>query len=159
MQVKSLVGRIFGLVSIVVALGIGVSIETANDAVATANITNLIGMEIMASFGAPLIIFSLLTSGGLFASGQIKDADSKDVIAIVGEVVLAVLGLTFMTNIITYANNLIGADTTDFSALLYGLIPLVVYLAIVAMAARPAYSFFKGKISNRRAKGSGMSGY
>ena len=76
MDIKKLLGVIIGLLTIVVTLAISPSIGTANAVVAAANLTNLIGMSVVVTFGAPLCIFGLLALGGVFTVGAWKGTTS-----------------------------------------------------------------------------------
>jgi hypothetical protein len=135
-----LLGLILGMLTIVVTLAIAPSIETANAAVQSANLTNLIGMAVLDDFGAPLAIIGLLTLGGLFTIGAWKSSvKMNDMLQVVITAVIVIVGLTFMTSIITYTNTLIGSAVSGFGDTLYGIIPLFVYLAIIGISGWQSY--------------------
>jgi hypothetical protein len=161
-KLQNLFPIILGFVVIVLTLAMAPSINTANAAIQSANLTNLTGMSVMDDFGAPLIIFGLLASGGLLAvggiRGKLKGASVADMLGVIGAVVIAIIALTFMTSIITYTNTLIGAVATGFDDVLYGVIPLLVYVGIIAgvgWTTGKAYRSSKGK----KAKKSPRYGY
>ncbi len=145
-MLTGLIPKIFGFLVIVVTLAMAPSINTANAVIVADNLTNLIGMSVLAGFGAPLIIIGLLVSGGFFAvagiRGQMQGASMRDMFNVIGSVVIAIVALTFMDTIIDYVNALIGA-TTGFALVLYGIIPLVTYLGIIAGVAWTSVSAYR----------------
>jgi len=136
-QISRLVGVIIGLLTIVVTLAIAPSIATANTAVAdSGNLTaDMIGMSVVVTFGAPLAILGLLAMGGLFVIGSWRGNTSiKDMLGVIFTAVIVIVGLTFMLNILDYSVALIAAGSGGFETVLYGLIPLLVYLAVIGLA-------------------------
>lgn len=130
-----LLGVIVGMLTIVVTLAIAPSIATANTTVATGNLTNLIGMSVVTSFGAPLAILGLLAAAGVFTLGAWKaNATMNEMMGTIFTAVIVIVGLTFMASIVTYTNSLIGATAADFEDTIYGIIPLAVYLVIIGLA-------------------------
>jgi len=139
----NLIGRIFGLLGILITLALAPSINTANTTVASGNLTNLIGMTAVTDFGAPLIVLGLLALCGLFAVGKLQSGSIQDLLRVIGAVIVAIVGLTFMADIVDYTNTLIAAST-GFAVTIYGMIPLLVYIVIVAGSAYTAYKTYKG---------------
>jgi len=134
-DIKKLLGVIIGLLTIVVTLAISPSIGTANAVVAAANLTNLIGMSVVVTFGAPLCIFGLLALGGVFTVGAWKGTTSmREMLTVIITAVIVIVGLTFMSSIVTYTNTLIAAGSGGFETTLYGIIPLFVYLVIIGLS-------------------------
>lgn len=138
MNLGSLFGKIMGFLVIIITLALAPTIATANTAITSANLTNLIGMSVVASFGAPLIILGLLAVGGLFSlagvKGQLANVGMKDLFPVIGAVIVVIVCLTLFTSIITYTNTLIDSALGTFAATIYGIIPLLIYLGIVAGA-------------------------
>ena len=117
------------------------------------DLRNLIGMEVLTGFGAPLAILGLLAMGGLFTFGAWKGTNQVNmgqIMQIVGITIAVIVGLTFMTSVVIYSNNLIGDVTTDFEDVIYGIIPLFVYLVIVSLPFIKSYaSWHSGKKSRK----------
>ena len=157
MDVKKLLGVIIGLLTIVVTLAISPSIGTANTAVAAGNLTNLIGMSVIVTFGAPLCIFGLLALGGVFTVGAWKSSASmREMLTVIVTAVIVIVGLTFMSSIVTYTNTLIAAGSGGFETTLYGIIPLFVYLVIIGLAGWQTVSRVR---SSRKGKKSSVKLY
>ena len=127
-----------GFVVIIITLALAPTIQTSNDAIIAANLTDLTGMTAVAAFGAPLIILGLLVSGGLFAvagvRGRLQGASVGDMLSVIGSVVLVIVSLSLFTNVITYTNTLIGVSAVGFGDVIYGIIPLVIYVGVIAAA-------------------------
>ena len=140
MNMKVLFGRIMGFVMIIITLALAPTIKTANDAIEAANLTDLTGMTAVSAFGAPLIIIGLLFGGGLFAvagvKGKMKGASMADMFSVIGSVVLVIVSLSMFTSIMTYARLLIvTTGGTGFGFVVYGIVPLMIYIGIIAAAA------------------------
>lgn len=144
-------GRIFGFLGIIVTLALAPSIGTANATVAADNLTNLIGMSAIVQFGAPLIVLSLLAISGLFAAGKLAAGSMQDLLKIISAVIVAIVGLTFMDQIVDYVNTLIGATASGFEDTIYGIIPLVIYVFIVGSIGYGAYKSYKGGKKDKKA--------
>ena len=147
-----------GFLVIIITLALGPTINTANAAIAAHdNVSIMIGMSAMTSFGAPLIILGLLTAGGLFAlagvRGQMAGASIADLLGVVGSVVVVIVGLTFLDSIMDYTWILVAASS-GFAVTIYEMIPLLVYIAIIAAAG---WTTYKGISSVRRGKKSKKS--
>jgi hypothetical protein len=163
MDVARLLGIVYGALGLVISLSMGLNIQTANEAVQSANLTNLIGMEVLDDWGAALIILGLLTLSGTFLYGGVQgtytSSGVKDLIWIVGAAIGAVIGLTLMTNIITAANNLIGAVTTDAEDVVWGFIPLAAYAAIIGGAGwKAGRTIYKMRKSGKKTASAAASG-
>lgn len=138
MNMKDLFGRIMGFVMIIVTLALAPTIATSNAAIEAANLTNLTGMTAVSAFGAPLIIIGLLFSGGFFAvagvKGKLAGANMGDLFSVIGSVVLVIVSLSLFTSVITYVNTLIGDPVEGFGDVVYGIIPLMIYIGVIAAA-------------------------
>ena len=158
MNMKSLFGRIMGFVVIIITLALAPTIQTSNDAIIAANLTDLTGMTAVAAFGAPLIILGLLVSGGLFAvagvRGRLQGASVGDMLSVIGSVVLVIVSLSLFTNVITYTNTLIGASAVGFGDVVYGIIPLMIYIGVIAAAG---YAQVRAYRKSTRGRGRGSS--
>ncbi len=150
MNMGSLVGKVFGFLTIIVTLALAPSINTANATVAAANLTNCIGMSVVTEFGAPLIVIGLLLVGGLFALGKIQASTIRELMGVIFAVIVAIVGLTFMEDIVTYTNTLIAAST-GFAVTLYGIIPLAVYLLIIGDATYATVRRWRGGKKGKKA--------
>jgi len=152
-DIKRLLGVIIGLLTIVVTLAISPSIGTANATVAAGNLTNLIGMSVVVTFGAPLCIFGLLALGGVFTVGAWKGTTSmKEMLTVIITAVIVIVGLTFMSSIVTYTNTLIAAGSGGFETTLYGIIPLFVYLVIIGLSGWQVGARVRSYRRGRRSK-------
>jgi hypothetical protein len=147
----NLFSKIMGFILIIVTLALAPSIVTTNAAVAAhANVTSgvLIGMSVIAAFGAPLIILGLLVMGGVFAVAGVKgqiNASAGDLMKVVGATIVAIVALTFMSTICTYVANLMGYYTlgTEFARTIFAIIPLVIYLGIIVSTGWAVGSTYK----------------
>ena len=145
---KELMPKILGFLVIIITLALAPTISTANIAITGANLTNLIGMTAVGAFGAPLIILGLLVSGGVFAvggaRGALAGAKISDLMSVIGSVVVLIVVLTMFTSVITYVNTLIGVPPSGgFSDTIYGIIPIVLYIGIIAMAGWTQVSTYR----------------
>ena len=159
MQLGKLLGVILGLLTIVVTLAIAPNIATANTAVANSgNLTaNMIGMSVVVTFGAPLAILGLLAMGGLFIVGAWKGNRSmKDMLEVIFTAIIVIVGLTFMLSILDYTVALIAAGSGGFETVMYGLIPLLVYLTVIGLTGWQTY---KGAKAAKVRKSSSSSGF
>lgn len=137
MGFSQLFNKILGFIIIIVTLALAPSINTANALITGhTSVANCTGMSVVGAFGAPLIIIGLLVAGGAFALAGVKNqmrASARDLLGVVGSVIVVIVGLTFMVDIMTYTNTLYTA-VTGFARTIYGIIPLVIYLGIIAGA-------------------------
>jgi hypothetical protein len=160
MQMGRVLAVIFGILTIVITLAMGTNIQTYNASIQSANQTNLIGLSVLDDWGAALIIVSLLGLGGLFAvggvTGKFATGGMKDILWVIGAVIASVVGLSLMTSVITYSNNLIGAVTTDAEDIIWGIIPLLVYIAVISISAVKTYQTARGmRKGSKAAAGAG----
>lgn len=142
-NMQALFSKIMGFLVIIITLALAPSINTANTTVATGNLTNLIGMSVVTDFGAPLIVLGLLVVGGVFVWKGTQGAGMGQLMGTIGLVIVAIVGLTFMADIVDYTNTLIAASS-GFAVTLYGIIPLIVYLGIIASVGWVGYRAYKG---------------
>ena len=142
-NMQALFSKIMGFLVIIITLALAPSINTANTTVATGNLTNLIGMSVVTDFGAPLIVLGLLVVGGVFIWKGTQGAGMGQLMGTIGLVIVAIVGLTFMADIVDYTNTLIAASS-GFAVTLYGIIPLIVYLGIIASVGWTGYRAYKG---------------
>jgi hypothetical protein len=147
-MLQGLFAKIMGFVVIIITLALAPSINTANATIEAQNLTNLIGMTVVSDFGAPLIILGLLVSGGAFAlagmQGKLTGATMSDLFKVIGSVILVIVALTFMDTIIDYTNTLIGSPPeTGFALVIYGIIPLIIYVGVIATAGWASVSTYR----------------
>lgn len=142
-NMQSLMSKIFGFLVIIITLALAPQINTANAAITAANITNCIGVSAIDDFAAPLIVLGLLAVGGIFMWKGTQNQGMKDIMGVIGLVIIAIVGLTFMTDIIDYTNTLIDAST-GFATTIYGIIPLLVYLVVIGSVGFAGYKGYKG---------------
>lgn len=147
MNMRTLFGRIMGFVMIIVTLALAPTIQTSNATIEAANLTNLTGMTAVSGFGAPLIILGLLVGGGLFAAagvrGRLKGASLGDMLTVIGSVVLVIVSLSLFESVITYTNTLIAPAASGFGDVVYGIIPLIIYIGVIAAAGYTQYRAYK----------------
>lgn len=162
MNVQRILVVVFSFLAIIITLAIAVNIKTANAAIESANLTNLIGMTVLSSWGAPIIILGLLSMSGVFAYSGITgkgQASTADIFSVVGATLAAVIVLSFFLNIITYTNQLIGAGTSN-GDIIYEIIPVVIYLLIIGGSGwagiRKIQQIRKGK---KGSKSNSVAGY
>jgi len=156
MQIQSLFTKILGFLVIIITLALAPSIVTANTAITSSgNLTaDMIGMSVIGGFGAPLIILGLLVSGGVFAiagvKGQLGGASFTDLFSVIGSVVVVIVLLTMFSNILDYVKALIDAST-GFAVVIYGIIPLLLYIGVIAGAGWVQYRAYRRMKGGRRA--------
>jgi len=137
-SLKEILPKILGWIVIIITLALAPQINTANDTIIAANNTNLIGLAAIDDFGAPIMILGLLFSGGLLSvagvKGRMQGASVKEMMSVVGAVVITVLALNLFDQAITYVNELIGPTASGFADVIYGVIPIILYVGIIAGA-------------------------
>lgn len=135
MGLQTLMPKVMGFLIVIITLALAPTINTENATIIASNLTNCIGMTAIAAFGAPLIILGLLIGGGIFAvagtRGLLAGATIRDMLEIIGAVVFVIVALSLFSNIITYTNTLIDASS-GFAVTIYGIIPIVIYVGIIA---------------------------
>ena len=161
MNLKDLFPKVMGFIVIIITLALAPTINTANATIIADNLTALTGMTAVAAFGAPLIILGLLFSGGFFAvagmRGKMQGASMKDLLSVIGSVVLVIVALSLFTSVIEYVNALILASS-GFAVVVYGIIPLLVYIGIIAAAGFTQVKTYR-KYSRKSKRASSGAGY
>jgi heme/copper-type cytochrome/quinol oxidase subunit 2 len=152
--------KIMGFIVIIITLALAPTIYTANaDIIAWGVLDPFLGLEVIAGFGAFVIILGLLVSGGLFTvaglKGKIAGAGMRDILLVVGSVVVIIVMLTMFVTVLDYVDDLItaavGAGDT-LGEVGFGIIPIVLYIGIVAAAGWAQVSTY------RRVTGKGRRG-
>ncbi len=156
MNLSSLFAKIMGFVTIIITLALAPSINTANTAIANAdNLSSMLGMATVVTFGAPLVILGLLVSGGMFAlagvKGQLGGAGMKDILAVIGSVIVVIVAMTLFLSVVSYTSTLIDAST-GFAITIYSIIPLIIYLGIIVAAGWTQVSTYKRLTGGRRGR-------
>jgi heme/copper-type cytochrome/quinol oxidase subunit 2 len=139
---QNLMPRIMGFIVIILTLALGPSIYTANATILAWGVLDpFIGLEVVAGFGAFIIILGLLISGGLFTvagiRGRLASAGMNDILLVVGAVIVVIVMLTMFTNILDWCDDLITAAIAEGDTLGeigFGIIPIVIYVGIIAAA-------------------------
>lgn len=136
-----LVPSILGWLVVVITLALAPTIETYNGYV-TSNVSGatnsayMLGMTAIDDFAGFLIIMGLLVSGGFFAVGGMKTKSTtiKDMLEVIGAVILTIVSLAmFSGSVIGYVDALITA-ATGFAQTAYGILPIILYVGIIAGA-------------------------
>lgn len=149
---QAIIPRIMGWLIVVITLALAPTINTANQAIATSgNLTSdMIGMSIVVTFGAPLMILSLLVSGGMFGMGKVGDGTVQGMLGVIGAVILTLVALTMFATVLDYVYALVSA-ATGFGLVIYGIIPIVLYVGIIAGAG--SLTIYKAIKQKRRSGG------
>jgi hypothetical protein len=146
MELNKLLPRIMGFLVIILTLALGPTIYTANTTImeydsAGTGLAPFIGMEVTAGFGAFIIIFGLLVSGGIFSIAGLKNkmvnAGIKDLLLVIGSVIIVIVMLSMFPTILEYTGEMITAATTagdTIGEVGFGLIPVVIYVGVLALA-------------------------
>lgn len=146
MNAMNIFSRIMGFLVIIITLALAPSINTANAViVAHDNVSEMLGMSAVSAFGAPLIILGLLVAGGVFAlagaRGQLT-AKPMNLFAVIGSVIVLIVVITMFDNVMTYTAQLMAASS-GFAVTLYSVIPIVIYVGIIAMAGWATVSSYR----------------
>lgn len=159
MNLRDLFPKIMGWLVVIVTLALAPSINTANATVVAwgDNSSSLIGLGVVSDFGAPLIILGLLFTGAFLGiigiKGQLQGASISDMLGVIGSVVLALVVLSIFPYVCQYTVALI-AGSSGFATILYGIIPLVAYLGVIAGVGWTGYrTYKKGRRGGRRSRG------
>ena len=151
----NLLPKILGWLTIIITLALAPSINTANVAVIaaiTTNASSFIGMSVITTFGAPLMILALLFTGGMLAAGKVGDGSVRDMMGVIGAVIVTIVALTMFVSVITYVRLLVN-NSTGFAVVIYGIIPIILYLGVIAGAGViTAVKSFSGKKSKKSTK-------
>ena len=167
---KQLFSKVMGFILMIIILALAPSIITANTAIgAHANITQATALSTVDDFGPPIMILALLATSGFFAysgmKNRLKGASMKQMLSVVGIVIVAIIGLTLFETILTYVAALIYASAPvtqvgNFGVVIYKILPLMLYLAIVAGAAGyGAVTYRKMSKRSKKAKTASAYGY
>lgn len=154
-MLQNLMPKIMGFIVIIITLALGPSIYTANtNIIAWGDLSPFLGLSVVVGFGAFIIILGLLVSGGLFTiaglKGKIAGAGMKDILMVVGSVVVVIVMLTMFTSILDYVQTLITAAIAagdTLGEIGFGIIPIVIYVGIIAAAGWTQVSTYK-KLTN-----------
>ncbi len=149
-MLQNLIPKVFGWLVIIITLALAPQINTGvtnvtTNVTAATNASLMIGMTAVDDFAAPIIILGLLFTGGLLGmagvKGSLAGAGIKDMFEVIGAVVLTVISLAmFSGSAIGYIDDLIDAST-GFAQTIYGVIPIVLFIAIIGGAT--AYGVYK----------------
>ncbi len=134
-----LVPSIFLWLTVVITLALAPTIETYNGYVTTnvtgaTNASYMIGMTAIDDFGGLLMILGLLVSGGVFAVAGMKrkDASVRDMLEVVGAVIVSILALAFFSSsIIDNMDTLITAGS-GVAKTIYGALVTLIYVVIIS---------------------------
>ena len=152
---KDIMPKILGFLVIIITLALAPTINTANATIVAGNLTNLIGMTAISAFGAPLIILGLLVSGGIFAvagtKGILGGASVSDLLSVVGSVVVLIVVLTMFDSVMTYTGTLYDASS-GFARVIYSIIPIIIYIGIIAMAGWTQVRAYRRARGGRKSK-------
>lgn len=145
---SSLLPRIGGFMEVIMTLALSPAIYTANAAILawtdTVNtppvlLADFIGLDVIAGFGAFIIIIGLLVSGGFFAisglKNRIQSFGMKDMLMLIGSVVIVIVMLTMFETVLQYFANLVSAAITagdNLGEIGFAILPIVLYIGIVA---------------------------
>ena len=155
MNALTIFSKIMGFLVIIITLALAPSINTANAViVAHDNVSEMLGMAAVSAFGAPLIILGLLVAGGVFAiagaKGQLS-AKPMNLFAVIGSVIVLIVVITMFDNVMTYTAQLMAASS-GFAVTLYSVIPIVIYVGIIAMAGWASVSGYRKMRGKSRSK-------
>lgn len=142
-MLNKLVPSILGWMVVVIVLALSPTIVTYNSGVtsnvtAATNAAYMIGMTVVDDFAGFIIIMGLLFSGGWFAISGMRNKNTtmKDMVGVIGAVVLTVLSLAiFGGTVIGYFDALITAAAAGFEKTAYGILPVIIYIGIIAGGA------------------------
>jgi hypothetical protein len=156
MNMRNLFAKIMGFVIVIVTLALAPTIQSSNTTIEGLNITDLTGLSAVAAFGAPLIILGLLFSGGMFAAaglrGRMQGASLGDMLSVIGSVVVVIVALTLFQSVVTYTNALLVATPTGIGDVIFAIVPLIIYIGIVAGAAVVQVRAYRKSTRGRRSK-------
>ena len=148
--------KILGFLVIIITLALAPTINTANAAITGhANVSAMIGMVAIGAFGAPLIVLGLLVSGGIFAvagtKGVLGGASISDLMSVIGSVIVLIVVITMFESVMTYTGTLYDAST-GFAQTIYSIIPIVIYIGIIAMAGWTQARTYRRMRGGRKSK-------
>jgi len=164
-MLSKLLPSIMGWLVVIIILALSPTIVTYNTQVATnvaaANQSAyMIGMTAIQPFGGFIMIMGLLISGGFFAVAGMRNRNTtvKDMIEVIGAVILTVVTLAlFSGTVINYINLLICAGTANsFERTAYGILAVICYVGIIGAAS--AFTAVKAWKSSKGKKAKASSG-
>src|SRR4030042_3125010 len=133
-MLNNLMPKIMGFIVIIITLALAPTIYTANaDIIAWGVLDPFLGLEVIAGFGAFIIILGLLVSGGLFTvaglRGKMGNVGMRDILMVVGSVVVVIVMLTMFVTILDYVDDLITSAVAAGDTLGevgFGILPIVI---------------------------------
>lgn len=160
-MLSNLMPKIMGFIVIIITLALAPTIYTANgNIILWGDLTPFLGLEVIAGFGAFIIILGLLVSGGLFTiaglKGKMGSVGMRDILAVVGSVIVIIVMLTMFVTILDYVGDLITAAVAAGDTLGevgFGIIPIVLYIGVVAAAGWTQVSTYR-RVTGKGRKGS-----
>lgn len=160
MDIRKLLVIIFFFLTIVIVVSLAPNIQTANTTAyaawgaATEN-ASMLGLSVIMPFGDVLMIISIMVAAGLLSMKMKGGASIADVLKPIGVVIAVIIALNFFVTVITSFNTLI-AGAAGFGQIFYGIIPLFIYMIIVALpGGYEAYEYVKGKKDKKGKAGGG----
>jgi uncharacterized membrane protein YgcG len=137
---KKMAGILVFFVVMLVILTIAPQVTSANnEAIATYEAASenqsMIGLGVIMPWGGFLIVMLILASIGIFTM-KIKETgfNMQSLISPVIKVIIAVVVLTFYSDIITSVNTIMAAETNEAIKIVWGVILLAVYFGIITLA-------------------------
>lgn len=153
-----LVPAIFAWLVVIITLALAPTIETYNGYITTnitaaTNVSYMVGMTVIDTYGGFLIILSLLLGGGFFAVQSRKSsATIGDMLEVIGSIIITVFVLSvYSASLIGYFDALITAGS-GVAKTVYGAFPIITYALIIGGGG--GYAAYKGY---RKRKGSKKS--
>ncbi len=177
MQMQGLIGKIMGFLVIIITLALSPAIYTANAAIlawttaivgppAGVALSAFIGLEAIAGFGGFIIILGLLVGGGLFTlagvKGQLAGAGWKDILMVIGSVIVVIVTLTMFTTILDFVDQLLVAATAAGDTIgetLFGILPIIIYIGIIAAAGWTQVATYRRLKGGKSSKKSAVAAY
>ena len=167
MNLSKLMGVVLFFIILLVVVSIAPQVGTANSAAyATWNGStekdSMIGLDVIMPWGGFLIVLAILATTGIFTL-KIKNQgfSVNALISPVIRVIIAIFILTFYSNIITSFNVLIAAESNDAVKIVWGVVLLLIYLAIIAISGGwDTFQYVRERMGKKgkAAKASGAGG-
>ena len=133
-------------IAIIVTLALAPYIYTANSAIiGWGDLTPFLGLEVVAGFGAFIIILGLLVQGGFFAF-KATTGGMRDILQVVGTVVVILVILNIFPTILDYMDDLITAAQgagDSLGEVGFGILPVVLYLGVIVAATWSGVSTYR----------------
>jgi len=145
-MLKGIMPKLMWFIAIIVTLALAPYIYTANTAILDwGDLTPFLGLEVVAGFGAFIIILGLLVQGGFFAF-KATGGGMRDILQVVGAVVVILVVLNIFPTVLDYMDDLITAATgagDSLGEVGFGILPVVLYLGLIAAAGWSAVSTYR----------------